>query len=269
MKEELKKFLHSNTILFILYKTYTKLWSTCNGLKDLKYTYNYKYSKSLLNLTKIRNKYKGKRCFILGNGPSLNKTNLFLLKNEYTFGLNRIYLKFPDMGYKTNFHVSINDLVIDQCFDEYNQLSGIKKFYTATKMNRLHSNRNTFFLKSISPTFSEDITKGVWEGATVTYVAMQIAYYLGFKEVILVGVDHNFKTKGKPHSRVMQKGSDPNHFSPQYFKGMKWQLPDLKTSEIAYTLAKLHFQKSGRKIVDATINGRLNIFDKVVYQDLF
>ena len=32
----------------------------------------------------IKGKYKGKRIFILGNGPSLNKMPLYLLKNEYT-----------------------------------------------------------------------------------------------------------------------------------------------------------------------------------------
>ena len=58
---------------------------------------------------------------------------------------------------------------------------------------------------------------------------------MGFEEVILIGVDHNFETKGKAKQTVISGGDDPNHFSPEYFgKGFRWQLPDLDTSEEAY-----------------------------------
>jgi hypothetical protein len=111
---------------------------------------------------------------------------------------------------------------------------------------------------------------GVWEGATVTFVAMQLAYYIGFSKVILIGVDHSFKTKGDPHKKVVSVGSDPNHFDPNYFgKGFKWNLPDLETSEYAYSLAKKAFGEDGREIVDATVGGKLKVFKKVKYRQLF
>ncbi len=40
----------------------------------------------------MHNIHHGQRCFIIGNGPSLQRTDLTKLKDEFTFGMNRIYL---------------------------------------------------------------------------------------------------------------------------------------------------------------------------------
>jgi len=93
---------------------------------------------------------------------------------------------------------------------------------------------------------------------------------MGFKQVILIGVDHSFQSKGTPHSTVVSKGDDQDHFDPSYFgKGFRWQLPDLETSEQAYHLAREAYEKDGREILDATIGGKLAIFPKVDYPSLF
>ena len=93
---------------------------------------------------------------------------------------------------------------------------------------------------------------------------------MGFAEVILVGVDHNFETQGQPNSTVISSGEDPNHFSPDYFgKGFRWQLPDLEGSERAYRMAKAAYELSGRRVLDATVDGKLKVFPKVDYSALF
>ena len=93
---------------------------------------------------------------------------------------------------------------------------------------------------------------------------------MGFEEVILIGVDHNFDTKGKANLTVVSEGDDLNHFSPDYFgKGFRWQLPDLETSEAAYSLAREVYKKADRRILDATVDGKLNVFPKVDYLSLF
>jgi hypothetical protein len=119
-------------------------------------------------------------------------------------------------------------------------------------------------------TFSGDVSDRVFEGSTVTYVAMQLAFHMGFNEVILVGVDHSFSTKGRPNETVISAGDDPDHFSNQYFgKGFRWQLPDLEASEQAYQLAEHAFIESGRRILDATVDGQLEVFPKLKLEDLF
>jgi hypothetical protein len=108
--------------------------------------------------------------------------------------------------------------------------------------------------------------QGAWEGATVTYMAMQLAYHMGFTKVILIGVDHSFASKGPANKLVTAGAPDQNHFDPHYFgPGVKWELPDLEMSEVAYRLARDHFTADGREIVDATVGGNLSVFRKVDY----
>ena len=47
------------------------------------------------DLKKYKNVHKGKRVFLIGNGPSLAKTNLDLIKDEYSIAMCRISLIYP------------------------------------------------------------------------------------------------------------------------------------------------------------------------------
>lgn len=221
------------------------------------------------HLLDFRNAHLGERCFLLGNGPSLARMNLAPLQNEITIGLNRIYLLFKQMGFETTYHVSINDLVIRQSVSEISNILA-SKFLNWRLRSLFGEHPNICYLhETYKPHFSTDITKSIWGGATVTYVAMQIAYYMGFEQVILIGVDHSFKTKGTPHTIVVSQEKDIDHFHPKYFAdGIRWELPDLHTSEFAYQMAKEAFVRDGRQIVDATIDGQLWVFPKVNYLEI-
>jgi len=229
-----------------------------------------RYKASIRRIVAMKDKHQGERCFIIGNGPSLRNTDLTLLKDEVTFGLNRIYLLFDQMGFATTYYVAVNKLVIEQCAQEIVGLP-CPKFINWHARDEIDFTTDMMFLHGqFGRMFSTDITEGIWVGATVTYVAMQIAYYMGFQKVILVGVDHSFATQGKPHTTVVSQGDDPNHFAPQYFgKGFRWQLPDLETAELAYRIAKYQFEIRDREIVDATVDGKLQVFRKVDYRMVF
>ncbi len=222
-------------------------------------------------LAALRDIHRGRRCFILGNGPSLRRTDVSKLRDEITFGLNRVYLAFPQWGFHTTYLVSVNDLVIEQCADDFRQLP-MTKFFTWRARRVLPLDERTIFLFTtyMDPTFATDARGRLWEGATVTYVALQLAYHMGCDPVILVGVDHSFATQGEPNKTVVSQGDDPNHFLPNYFgKGFRWQLPDLATSEMAYRMARAAFERAGRRVLDATIGGKLTVFPKVAYEELF
>lgn len=246
---------------------------------------------SIRRLAALKDTHKGQRAFIIGNGPSLKQTDLTKLKDEFTFGMNRIYLLFPELGFTTSCLVSINDLVIEQCAAEMAALN-LPKFLawrsyrhflnlppttnhqlstTNHQLSTINSQLPTFLYTTYTgPRFSRDVRGRVWEGATVTNVALQLAFHMGFEQVILIGVDHNFASKGDANKTVVSDGDDPNHFSPAYFgKGFRWQLPDLETSEIGYRLARQAYESAGREVLDATIGGKLTIFKKVDYNSLF
>jgi len=223
-------------------------------------------------LKKFWNLHEGKTCFIIGNGPSLNKMDLSLLRDQFTFGLNRIYLLFPKIGFTTTYLVSVNKLVLEQCANEISDLS-IPKFISWYSRKNFRFSLNTYYIRDSydnTLAFAKNPKYRIWEGATVTYVAIQLAYYMGFQRVILIGLDHNFITKGKAHIVIVTKDYDPNHFDPNYFsKGFRWQLPDLDASEKAYQIARDVFEKDGREILDATIGGNLQVFPKINYKSLF
>lgn len=226
---------------------------------------------SIRKMRKFENIHEGKRCFIIGNGPSLKQMDLSLLKNEFTFGMNRIYMAFPEMGYETSYYVCMNDLVVEQCAADIQALR-MPKFisWRGRKWVDLDPQLHFIYSSYTGPRFSRDMTGRVWESATVTYVALQLAYYMGFERVYLIGVDHNFVTQGTPNTTIVSQGDDPNHFNPGYFgKGFRWQLPDLETSEIGYKLAKQAFENDNRSVLDATLGGKLDIFPKVTFTDLF
>ncbi|MBW8034419.1 MAG: DUF115 domain-containing protein [Planctomycetes bacterium] len=215
-------------------------------------------------------KHKGERCVIIGNGPSLNKMDLSPLKNEITFGLNRIYLLFPKIDFRPTYYACVNEYVLRQFHQEISSLA-MPKFLNWSFRKYFRKSQDCTFIRMLyNPHFSRDLTRGFWSGASVTYTCMQIAYYMGFKEVILIGVDHRFKESGISNQPITATENDVNHFSPDYFdKGVVWQLPDYKQNEWAYSMAKEVFKSEGRRIMDATFDGRLKIFPKTDYESLF
>ncbi|HEX7557143.1 MAG TPA: 6-hydroxymethylpterin diphosphokinase MptE-like protein [Leptolinea sp.] len=226
---------------------------------------------TLSNLTGLKDSHKGERCFIIGNGPSLKLMDLSRLKNENTIGMNRFYLMFPELGFKTTYFVSVNDLVVEQCASDLQSLD-IPTFISWRGRHWVQPRKDLFYLFTTytGPKFAKDIRGRLWEGATVTYISMQVAFYLGFQQVVLIGVDHNFATKGKPNTTVISQGDDPNHFSGNYFgKGFRWQLPDLDTSEQGYIRAREVYRDAGREILDATVGGKLTVYPKVDFESLF
>jgi hypothetical protein len=223
-------------------------------------------------IRQFHNKHLGQRCVIIGNGPSLNEMDLSFLRHEICFGMNKIYLGFERWNFSPTYYVAVNEFVIEQSVDGIRKMS-CPKFIGNRGISSFNPTDDIIFMKTFPPpgeAFSKRPDMGLEEGATVTYVAMQLAYYMGFSEVVLIGVDHHFVTQGTPHKTVVSDGDDPNHFDSSYFgKGLKWQLPDLEGSEKSYRVAKQVFEESGRRIIDATVNGRCQVFPKENYRLVF
>ena len=268
MKQALKQIIPAPA-WNLLRKTY----SSISHLPDLPSAYLHPWRReSMKRLSELKDIHKGQRAFIIGNGPSLKNTDLSKLRNEYTFGLNRIYLMFPELGFHTTYFVTVNDLVIEQCKEDLASLPMPK--FLSWRTHRLFPDGGppaTFLYTTYdNPSFSRDVRNRVWESATVTYVALQLAFHMGFAQVILIGVDHSSNVPGKANTTIISQGDDPNHFNPTYFgKGFRWQLPDFETSEIGYRLARQAFERDDRQVLDATIGGKLTVFPKVEYLSLF
>lgn len=245
--------------------------ATAGAWSFLEYNLSPAGRRSARRLRELRDTYKGRRCFIIGNGPSLRQMDLSPLRDEVTFGLNRIYLLFEELGFPTTFLVSINRLVLEQAAQEVTAADSTV-FLNWWSRHHVPPERDPIYLRvtSAKPRFSTAVDRGIWAGATVTFAALQLAYYMGFEEVILIGVDHSFAETGRPNDVVESSGPDQNHFHPDYFgKGFRWQLPDLEMSERAYELARAAYEGAGRRVLDATVEGKLEVFPKVEFTSLF
>jgi hypothetical protein len=247
-------------------------------IDDVSHSLAWKFSRigrqNAQNLEKYKDIHKGERCFILGNGPSLAKMDISQLQGEITFGLNRIYLLFEKMPFRPSYYVCVNELVLEQYSNEISDLE-MPKFLN---WNRRHlfdgSNKDNNFLRlslGLVDYFGTNPLKALSSGGTVTYVALQLAFFMGFSEVVLLGVDHRFAVSGTPNQTELRTSEkDENHFHPAYFpKGSKWQLPDLLRSEHAYSIADQFFSRKGSKVYDATLNGNCPVFEKREFLSFF
>jgi hypothetical protein len=222
-------------------------------------------------LKKYHDIHKGSRCFIVANGPSLKGMDLTLLQNEITICMNRMYISL-NTGDFTPTYIAVYDIDVQllQFRDDFETLN-IPKFFNWNARKYFTFKENLTYIRSgYHPYFSTDLTTDSWGGHSVTYICIQLAYWMGFSEVYLIGKDHNYEQTGIPGQLVISTGKEKNHFMSGYYKkGMGWRIPDYKGEELAYSMALKAFEKDNRKICDATIGGKLQIFPKVDYYSLF
>ncbi|MGI3170752.1 6-hydroxymethylpterin diphosphokinase MptE-like protein [Pseudooceanicola sp. C21-150M6] len=224
--------------------------------------------------------HKGERCFVVGNGPSLNKIDMTRLKSEITLGSNRAFLGFPKWGFSYNYWMVQDRILADQNADEFAEKipADTVKFIPYTILKYF----NVSNLKNVVPvhldytkqcTFSND-PSGLHEGFTVTVGLLQIAAIMGCRQIILVGADHNYPI---PESNVNsdRKWSGEGlqtHFSEDYTNhqnGQVWEMPDVVKMTKAYDAAAKWAEENGIEILNASPGSKLNSFPKVSYDSLF
>lgn len=230
----------------------------------LRWDINLESWRSRRKIRKWKDAYSGEKAVILCNGPSLLAVDLNLLDGVFTFGLNKINLLFDKTDFRPSCIVAVNPFVIEQNTDFFNT-TDIPLFLDSIGRKSILPRDPVAFLHSAPEGgFAQDCSISIYQGYTVTYVAMQIAFHMGFREVALVGCDHSFSVSGPANAAVEAGGVDDSHFDPNYFsEGMKWHLPDLEGSEMAYSLAGKMYQLNDRRIFNATEGGRLELFERV------
>ncbi|XOV89472.1 MAG: FkbM family methyltransferase [Pseudomonadota bacterium] len=233
---------------------------------------------SFRRLERFKDIHKGQKGLLLCNGPSLNEVQFDRVAHEqFTFfGLNKIYLGFERLGITVSYIAAVNQKVIEQAADVYNDLDIVKFVSTRSDPRLVPEGEMCFRINTNLPKkhsrFSEDIIEYVHEGWTVTHAALQIMYYMGFSEIYIVGMDHRFSQHipGKENEEAKIQGEDKDHFDPNYFgNGQTWDFPDLRNSEISYRSALEVFRRDGREIFDCTIGGGCRVFPKLDIEEIY
>jgi glycosyltransferase involved in cell wall biosynthesis len=235
---------------------------------------------SPITIKDFHNKFSGERCFIIGNGPSLNDIDIATLNNEFTFGVNSIFLLRDRTGFEPTFYCVEDTHVANDRKQEIFFVNSSLKFFGLYLQEKILTHPSNLFLNILMdyriykgfPYFSVDASRRLWVGGTVSYINMQLAYYMGFSAVYLVGFDHSYVV---PDSAILDKSNilsttdDTNHFHPDYFgKGYNWHMPLVNRMELSYIKAKRAFELDGRRIVNCTPRGNLEVFDRENFYDV-
>ena len=220
--------------------------------------------RSRRKIAQWHDRYRGQKAVILCNGPSLLQSNLDLLQDTFTFGLNKINLLYDSSDFRPSCIVAVNKLVLEQNKDFYNETeTPLFLDNAALKVGIADAAHVHFLHHAHHRRFARDCRVSIFQGFTVTYVALQLAFHMGFSQVALIGADHHFSASGSPNKTVAAGEADCDHFDPRYFAGgVQWQLPDLPESELSYLMARDVFAGFGRRVVNATAGGHLEIFER-------
>lgn len=229
-------------------------------------------------LKKYKNKFQGKRCFIIGNGPSLMAKDLEKLKGEVTFAANRIYKIFGETDWRPTFWAVFDESVgtSEGFLENINRYPCEMKFFRQEGYyaNRyfdgpkclIHSWWDRKYLNK--PQFSCDIEKGIFTIATVTYTMIQIARYMGFSEIYLLGVDHKYQNTMTRDGKIIVDSSVKSYFGENSkiennVCSSTWEL------DIAYEYAEKYSKENNFRIYNATRGGYLETFQRVDFDKLF
>lgn len=219
----------------------------------------------------LKGKYDGKRCFIICTGPSLTTEDLEKIRDEYTFGMNSICLLADKTSFRPTFY-GCNDLGVykklKSNIEQYcgNQIKvfvsdrikrhgDIKKGWYVFPENVAYHTYDRWFKQSFWCKFSGDCYRTVYGMHSITHSLIQLAVYMGFKEIYLLGADCNFP-KGKQI-----------HF--QDYGVPDTTIDTARERNIAgYKEVKKQMNQYGFTVFNATRGGALEVFERVNLDDL-
>ena len=249
-------------------------------------------------IRELRNIYQGKRCFIIGNGPSLRIEDLDKLTNEITFACNSIYAVYPHTTWRPSCYAYTDamgirrlaeDKVLQWLLDEnylfftsYTTKTAFlsceekdcSKIYYMKTINGIHNDE-----EGISALFSEECDKKVYTVGSVLYTLCQMAIFMGVNEIVLLGVDMNYSVEKKytgeilendviDHQELIQKEDMRYSEDILMYHGSPYM--GYTDNQLAGFIAmKKCADKRGVRVYNATRGGKLEVFERVNFDSLF
>lgn len=230
----------------------------------------------LAQLKKLKDIHPGESCFVIGTGPSLTIDDLMVLKSNeiVTFAPNRIYEICEKSDWQPTYYLCQDHKIIQTFKERIMDIQPRLSFLPVEYRDEFDGDNYRFFVlheREYYPRhakFSKDVAKDISQGYTVTYAAIQLAIYMGFKNIYLLGIDHNYNVTRDSKGRPVRSAVDTQN----YPKGMTdyvnlQNLPRIEESTIAYETAEIKSRKLGVKIYNATRGGKLEAFERIHFED--
>lgn len=254
-------------------------WFENTKLLDEMACYNIDPSPYICKMKQFENIHENERCFIIGNGPSLLIDDLNTIKNEYSMAANKIFQLYGKTDWRPSYYFSDDPYVIQSAFpskDSYKSvIKDSKAAFTSTRRKMFDYRNDTdinnmFFYRTCNdlekgkPGFSNDCSRCVFTSYTITYTMLQIAVYMGFKEIFLLGIDHNYSVEKNINGEIIRNSMVKNH--TEYMDDNDFDIehiPEIGIMNLGYEVAKGYAKNCGVEIYNATRGGKLEVFERV------
>lgn len=243
---------------------------------------HYTLMKDGKRILKFKGKYSKRRCFFIGNGPSLRVEDLSVLhsNSEISFAFNRIYNIFNKTDWRPTFYISQDERMLDGCKEIVNGLDLQYKFipiqlkwdYNINIHNAINFNMRIQPLDNPinKLLWSNDAASYIYCASTGMYTAAQLAAYMGFNEIYLIGVDHHFHISQNNKGEVIVDNEVKDYFTENYnIDREKLYIPNTEKSTYTYIAMKNYCEERNIKIYNATHGGKLEVFPRIDFDKLF
>lgn len=233
-------------------------------------------------LASLKDLHRGQRAFVIGTGKSLKIADLERLESEITFASNLIYAGFRETSWRPTYYATTYLEYKPGFYSEIAAIERSVKLLPLAARTQCPPVRGAIYFRHTHevfyprlPRFSHNALETVYWGGTITYILIQFAVYMGIREIYLLGVDFDYGTI--PASEGVKPG-DPfvvtspvnSYFHPTCVqRGDKFYLPVLHLHALAYEAARLGVSAVGGTIYNATRGGKLEIFPRVNFDQLF
>ena len=224
------------------------------------------------DLLQYKGIHEGQRCFVIATGPSLKLKDVEMLRNEYTFSMNSITKLFPFTDWRPTYYCIQDRFVYKKLSDEIETWfkDADNVFVADTICNERHIpsnfhvfslngiyNRNGYRVNKWFVKFSEDCCATIFDGYTVTYSIIQLAVYMGFKEIYLFGTDCFYKRNAQNHFIEYSKTQNYHDIDTAYERNI-----------VMYESVKRYADEHNIKIYNATRGGMLEVFPRRCLEDI-
>jgi hypothetical protein len=236
-----------------------------------------RYAQGYKQIEKFENAHRRERCFIVAGGPSLTQLDLGLLGNDIVFSMNRVYRGF-DWGLpKIDYYVLVDRPTYKTIHNEARALDLGIRFYRSAVLDMPEykdaTNPEPAIPLNFTPTdaghhvdfrFATNPLEGIGihRNGTVVLPIVQIAYYMGFQEVYIIGCDLEYSRKKKFHFYTS------NDEISRKEKSRRGEM-DVEAVLSAFTVCRNTYEASGRKLINASPGGNLDVLPRVKFSDLF
>lgn len=237
-----------------------------------------------MQISELKDKYKGEECFVLGNGPSLNQHDLSKITDRYVFVVNDFHMhplwpEFKHIFWSEASRISwlfgrFDDWKLQRLLKNKNALyflrSEFKRINDRTKQfpeDRIYYFNWTNKRRIFDGDYEWDISKEIiFGGSAVITCSMALAQYMGFKRIYIMGCDTTYyyevdKTFNNAYFYDWRKM--PKRYWPRIT-----DVRDLDTAYESWKVIKRLFDERGIEIYNLSRGGKLDIFPYKDYEEV-